>query len=242
MNAIEVIRIGRSRSSAASIAASAMDRPCFRSCSANSTIRMAFLAASPISNSRPICTYTSFEYPRNETSSSAPRTAIGTESKMTNGNAKLSYRAASVRYTTMIPRLKMIIALPCDSTSSSANPLQVKDMPCNLFCAKSSCMAFRPWSELYPGAAEPSISAERNRLKWLITCGPAVLLMYTRLSSGTMPPLLERIRDLANRHAHSLGLLAVDLEQQLRIIRRITAVQIGQVLTLSACPDNLLRD
>ncbi len=55
MNAKEVIRIGRRRTWAASMAASWMDRPSSRRSWANSTIRMAFLAASPISVTMPIC-------------------------------------------------------------------------------------------------------------------------------------------------------------------------------------------
>ena len=54
MNASDVIRIGRSRMRAASMAASITDMPCRRSCSANSTIRIEFLAARPISITRPI--------------------------------------------------------------------------------------------------------------------------------------------------------------------------------------------
>ena len=55
MKANDVMRIGRNRSLAPSIAASTIDRPSF-SCFAfaNSTIRMAFLAASPRSMTRPI--------------------------------------------------------------------------------------------------------------------------------------------------------------------------------------------
>ncbi len=53
MNASDVIRMGRSRSREASIAASMTESPLCRSCSANSTIRMAFLAASPISITSP---------------------------------------------------------------------------------------------------------------------------------------------------------------------------------------------
>ena len=53
MKASEVIRIGRSRMRPASIAASTIDRPRCRSCSANSTIRIAFFADSPISITRP---------------------------------------------------------------------------------------------------------------------------------------------------------------------------------------------
>jgi hypothetical protein len=56
MNAKAVIRIGRNRSRAASSAASTAVLPLSRSIFANSTIRMAFLAARPISITRPICT------------------------------------------------------------------------------------------------------------------------------------------------------------------------------------------
>ena len=80
------------------------------------------------------------------------------------GSAKLSYCAESVRYTTSSPSPKMMIALPLASTSSSASPVQLKVMPCSMFCLASSSIAASPWLELYPGAAAPSISAERNKL------------------------------------------------------------------------------
>ena len=54
MNAKEVIRIGRSRSRAASSAASTSGMPLSRFSFANSTIRIAFLADRPISVTRPI--------------------------------------------------------------------------------------------------------------------------------------------------------------------------------------------
>ena len=55
MNANDVIRIGRSRSRAPSRAASTRSRPSSSRAFANSTIRMAFLAASPMSITMPIC-------------------------------------------------------------------------------------------------------------------------------------------------------------------------------------------
>ena len=54
MKAKAVIRIGRKRSFAASSAASMTGRPFSTSSLANSTIRIAFLAARPISMIRPI--------------------------------------------------------------------------------------------------------------------------------------------------------------------------------------------
>ena len=48
------------------------------------------------------------------------------------------------------------------------------------------------WPELTPGAAAPLISADRNRLKWLITCGAVVSRTRTTLASGTISPLVVR--------------------------------------------------
>ena len=97
MKAIDVIRIGRSRMRAASIAASMIDRPCSRSCSANSTIRIEFLAARPISITSPTWQNTSLAKPRQNCAPSAPSTASGTPSRMMNGSIQLSYCAASTR-------------------------------------------------------------------------------------------------------------------------------------------------
>ena len=53
-------------------------------------------------------------------------------------------------------------------------------------------MAASASPELLPGAGTPLISAERKRLKWLITWGAVVSLVRTTLSSGTMAPFVER--------------------------------------------------
>ena len=74
-----------------------IDRPCSRSCSANSTIRIEFFAASPISITRPTWQNTSFDSPRRNCAESAPNTASGTPSRMMNGSTQLSYCAASTR-------------------------------------------------------------------------------------------------------------------------------------------------
>ncbi len=60
MKAKAVIRIGRSRSLAAPSAASYRLLPCSCSTLANSTMRIAFLAARPMSMMRPICANTLF--------------------------------------------------------------------------------------------------------------------------------------------------------------------------------------
>ena len=56
MKANEVIRMGRNRARAASIAASTIGLPAARISRATSTIRIAFLADSAISRISPICT------------------------------------------------------------------------------------------------------------------------------------------------------------------------------------------
>ena len=56
MKAIEVITIGRNRSREASSADSTRDMPRFLHSSATSTIRIAFLDASAIMSTNPICT------------------------------------------------------------------------------------------------------------------------------------------------------------------------------------------
>ena len=63
MKANAVMRIGRKRSRAASSPASRAVAPWSRFIFANSTMRIEFFAASPISISRPICTKTLFVNP-----------------------------------------------------------------------------------------------------------------------------------------------------------------------------------
>ena len=67
MKASDVIRIGRSRSRAASTAAAKRSRPWSSSCLANSTIRIAFLAARPISTMKPTWVRMLLSCPRSTT-------------------------------------------------------------------------------------------------------------------------------------------------------------------------------
>ena len=69
MNANAVIKIGRSRSRAAASAASIIDLPPSYSAFANSTMRIAFFADSPMSMTRPIWAYTLFSNARNQSAS-----------------------------------------------------------------------------------------------------------------------------------------------------------------------------
>src|SRR5215831_17450841 len=104
MKASEVIRIGRRRIVAACTADSTSGTPRSRSCSANSTIRIAFLLDSPTSMTSPTWQNTSSCKPRSHCALSAPSSAMGTASSTINGSTKLSYWAESVRYTTSVPR------------------------------------------------------------------------------------------------------------------------------------------
>ena len=82
--------MGRRRSRAPMSAASARLRPPWNSSLANSTIRIAFLAARPMSITRPICPYTSRAKPRPSRPRNAPTTATGTESRTLKGRVQLS--------------------------------------------------------------------------------------------------------------------------------------------------------
>ncbi|MNZ30715.1 hypothetical protein D3C78_479940 [compost metagenome] len=99
MKASEVIRMGRSRSLAASMAAASGDRPANSSSRANSTMRMAFLAESPTSTMSPIWVKTLLSPPKSQTPAMAESSPIGTMSKMASGSVRLSYWAASTRNT-----------------------------------------------------------------------------------------------------------------------------------------------
>ena len=90
MNATEVITIGRSRSRQASTAASTIPRPRCSNSRANSTIRMAFLQASPINTTRPILTKMLLSPPVNHTAKSAESMHIGTIRITASGRVQLS--------------------------------------------------------------------------------------------------------------------------------------------------------
>ena len=97
VNAKEVIRIGRSRRREASMAASVRFRPASCNCLANSTMRMAFLQANPISTTSPIWVKRLLSRPRSQTPKIAKSRHIGTMRMMASGSDQLSYCAASTR-------------------------------------------------------------------------------------------------------------------------------------------------
>ena len=98
--------IGRTRSRAAIIAASARVTPDDERyiVSAYSTTKMAFLAARPISITSEICikilfTYTALTICAPTVASNAPTTATGTLIRIANGKPQLLYNAAKARKT-----------------------------------------------------------------------------------------------------------------------------------------------
>ena len=65
-------------------------------------------------------------------------------------------------------------------------------MPAGRFASASRSISLSASPELTPWAADPLIDADRNRLKWLMTCGAVVSSIRTTCSSGTMSPLRVR--------------------------------------------------
>ena len=112
IKAKEVITIGRNRSLIASIVAGIISTPLSTLSLANSTIRMAFFAASPIKVTNPICAYTLFANLGSKVRvRMAPKAPIGTANNTENGTDQLSYNAARNKNTNAMDRLKMITVL-----------------------------------------------------------------------------------------------------------------------------------
>ena len=93
----EVIRIGRRRCSEASSMARILSSPASCFWLANSTIRMPFLATSPISMMMPIWLKMFIVWSAPHMKTSAPAMASGTVSMITSGSLKLSNCAARIR-------------------------------------------------------------------------------------------------------------------------------------------------
>ena len=75
-------------------------------------MRIAFLAASPMSIARPICANTPRSKPRKRSPRNAPSTATGTDSSTENGSDQLSYSAARTRNTNTSDTAKTASAVP----------------------------------------------------------------------------------------------------------------------------------
>src|ERR1700744_1193523 len=124
MNAIEVIRIGRSLSRAAVMTASRSVLPCCCPSTANSTITIAFFAAGPITVTTPILKYMSFGTPNERQNATTPSTPSGTTSRTAAGIDQLSYNAARHRNPTTIDSINSVTADETDNNSCNDCPVQ----------------------------------------------------------------------------------------------------------------------
>ena len=111
MKANDVITIGRKRNVQASRVASRRGLPFCRCCLANSTMRMAFLLASPTSTTKPTWVKIFMSMPATLTPVSALNRHMGTTRITASGNDQLSYCAASVRNTMTTAKAKIVIAV-----------------------------------------------------------------------------------------------------------------------------------
>ncbi len=123
MKANEVIRIGRKRRWHAASVASTRLLPCACRSFANSMIRIAFLADSPITAIRPTLKNTSLGRPRSVAPSNAPSTPSGTTSITDAGIDQLSYSAARHRNTANNEKASRITACAPASFSSRDRPV-----------------------------------------------------------------------------------------------------------------------
>ena len=166
MKASDVIRIGRSRSFAASSTASAAVAPASCRCLANSTIRIAFLAARPIRTTRPICVKMLLSRPASQTPAIAAKRHIGTIRMIASGSAQLSYWAAKTKNTNTVPSANTSVAVLPAKICWSESSVQAMSMPGGMapcptggWAASDSRMAIAS-PELVPGSVPPESSAE----------------------------------------------------------------------------------
>src|SRR5690554_6384720 len=118
----DVIRIGRNLALAPSKAALFLQNPARRLCRANSTIRIAFLANSPISIINPIWKNTLFSEPAKYVMEYAPKTPCGIEKIPENGIKKLSYCAAKKKSTKRTTKIYINVVCAPDDISSLVRP------------------------------------------------------------------------------------------------------------------------
>ena len=159
MKANEVIRIGRSRSRQASWVASKRGMPDWCFALANSTMRIAFLLASPTRTTKPIWVKMLMSMPASATPATEQRMHIGTTRITASGRDQLSYCPASTRNTsTTAPPKTNIVVCPAMSwryiTSVQSNPIERGS--CSF--ARRSIVAIT-CPVLMPGTDEPLIEA-----------------------------------------------------------------------------------
>ena len=106
------------------MAATSRLRPPRQASTANSTIRMAFLAARPTRVTRATWKYTSLDRSRSQVATRAPNTPKGTAVSTASGSDQLSYWAARIRKTMTSASTKMTVVSALASFSCRAEPTQ----------------------------------------------------------------------------------------------------------------------
>ncbi len=158
-NANEVIKIGRNRNRLASMTASSRFWPASCNWRANSTIRMAFLHARPISTTMPIWVKRLLSKPRAHTPRMAKSRLRGTTRMMASGSDQLSYWAASTRKTISTHSGRMRIAVLPAWICSRVSSVHSMAMPGGRTFPARSLISSIASPELAPGARLPVISA-----------------------------------------------------------------------------------
>src|SRR5215467_7819793 len=125
MKAREVIRIGRRRVRAACTAASLEATPSSSFWRANSTIRMAFLAARPTRTTKPICARMSMGMARASRPVIEASRHIGTIRTIASGSFQLSYCATRTRKTkrAAVPKTRRVGVLESEVGPLKSNAL-----------------------------------------------------------------------------------------------------------------------
>ena len=167
MKASEVIKMGRSRILQASTTASCGGLPSSVSCLANSTMRMAFLLASPTSTTKPICVKILISMRAIATPTTLESRHMGTTKITASGSAQFSYRAASTKKTNTTAMGKTILlrqsvaSSRCSRFSSVHSVVMAEGM---VLLAMESRVSIASVELRIHGRAMPLMGAARYRL------------------------------------------------------------------------------
>src|SRR5690606_9125296 len=129
-----------------------------------------------------------FSNPINFVETYAPITPTGNERSTDSGKRKLSYCAASMKYTNRILNINMkSVWLPAEISSRVSPENAISKFDGNE-PVHTSCTARMASPEEYPGAAAPLTLPELNRLKRFTDCAPYTLLTDTNSVIGAISP------------------------------------------------------
>ena len=154
-NASDVMMIGRRRSFTAAIVASIVLLPCASSSIANSTMRIAFFAASPMIVTRPTLKYTSADSPRSIVNRMEPSTPSGTTSSTDERHRPaLVQRGEQEEHDHERHAHAATTICPDDCFSSNERPVQSKPKPSGK--SPREPLHLRPSPRRSSGRARPS--------------------------------------------------------------------------------------